>query len=554
MKKPTQIISIVLFLAIIFSVPLVQTVHEYLKNDGHRIQILDLIEDIFITPLKKAEADVLTLDSLRINAASLVQEISRPEDDSGSSPRPEKIAGWCDEAGIRIAGLKQHVVTYNRHLEGDKNKFGATDTGKPYFRALAKTEEDFSRLARLSAEGTFPDSAKTLAGVVAQETGALAACYGKSVGFTRYCELTLTALNRTMVGADYLRPYEKEMEKSSVFANTVRPWLQSVYFAVYGDLESKGLAGKKPWLFYRLDVDYLIRPPVYDKRSRIVDANDAPIRENIVDSIVAFKKQLAAKNIELLFVIMPVKASLYPGILAPGMEPMASDDRCNSLMMMDSLRKSGVAVVDLFSAFAKERANDAAAGDSLYMKTDTHFKTRGVIATARAVADRVRKYPWYAQGPVEYTIDTITVNRTGDIAEMCDLPGMTKRLGRKLFPAESVVCNRVYKVSRDSSNEIVDHTPYKDDYRNATILVLGDSFSRIYETDQPKSAGWIAHLARELGQPVASLVNDGGASTLVRQSLARKPNLLKNKKLVVWEVVERDFRYGEQGWKGVALQ
>jgi len=39
----------------------------------------------------------------------------------------------------------------------------------------------------------------------------------------------------------------------------------------------------------------------------------------------------------------------------------------------------------------------------------------------------------------------------------------------------------------------------------------------------------------------------------VRQSLARNPKLLKGKKLVVWEVIERDFRFGEDGWKNVAI-
>ena len=31
----------------------------------------------------------------------------------------------------------------------------------------------------------------------------------------------------------------------------------------------------------------------------------------------------------------------------------------------------------------------------------------------------------------------------------------------------------------------------------ASVLVLGDSFLRIYQTDEPKAAGFIAHLARQ---------------------------------------------------------
>ena len=93
---------------------------------------------------------------------------------------------------------------------------------------------------------------------------------------------------------------------------------------------------------------------------------------------------------------------------------------------------------------------------------------------------------------------------------------------------------------------------YRDDPL-AEILVLGDSFLRIYEQDEPGAAGFVAHLARELRRPVASIINDGGASTLVRQELHRRPALLTNKKVVVWEFVERDIRLGIEGWQRVPL-
>ena len=50
---------------------------------------------------------------------------------------------------------------------------------------------------------------------------------------------------------------------------------------------------------------------------------------------------------------------------------------------------------------------------------------------------------------------------------------------------------------------------------------------------------------------MASVVNDGGASTLVRQELARRPQLLRGKTVVIWEFVERDIRFGTEGWKPV---
>src|SRR5205823_2848456 len=55
------------------------------------------------------------------------------------------------------------------------------------------------------------------------------------------------------------------------------------------------------------------------------------------------------------------------------------------------------------------------------------------------------------------------------------------------------------------------------------------------------------------GRPLASIVKDGGASTLVRQELFRRPQLLAHAKVLVWEFVERDLRLGTEGWQIVPL-
>jgi len=52
---------------------------------------------------------------------------------------------------------------------------------------------------------------------------------------------------------------------------------------------------------------------------------------------------------------------------------------------------------------------------------------------------------------------------------------------------------------------------------------------------------------------VTSIVNDGGTSTLLRQELARRPQLLRGKRVVIWEFVERDLRFGTEGWKSTPL-
>jgi hypothetical protein len=158
---------------------------------------------------------------------------------------------------------------------------------------------------------------------------------------------------------------------------------------------------------------------------------------------------------------------------------------------------------------------------------------------ARTVAQRLLELGWVRRGNTSYSIRLTPNERVGDLLRMLDVPGITTR-----FEPETVDTRQVV----DKSTGV----RYRDDPM-AEVLVLGDSFLRIYERDEPGAAGFVAHLARELEQPLSSIVNDGGASTLVRQELHRRPALLTKKKVVVWEFVERDIRLGIEGWQRVPL-
>jgi len=114
----------------------------------------------------------------------------------------------------------------------------------------------------------------------------------------------------------------------------------------------------------------------------------------------------------------------------------------------------------------------------------------------------------------------------------------------------------------------------------ACILLLGDSYSRIYQLPEPASlgshqppaddrtdaaapevrkrllpggGGLPALLAQQLGTPVDFIVSDGGAATRVRQMLSVTPEILQHKQWVIWEFAERDLQRGSDGWREVAL-
>ncbi|MGI6419491.1 MAG: alginate O-acetyltransferase AlgX-related protein [Thermoguttaceae bacterium] len=330
-----------------------------------------------------------------------------------------------------------------------------------------------------------------------------------------------------------LRAYERNLEEASWFAEKVRPTVQYARFMLLDDAGPKTILGREGWLFYRPGVRYLIEP--WPPKSGSGEGQGDP-----VSAILDFRDQLRARGIQLLVVPVPGKASVYPEMLterapAPG-QPLAGHTR----NIIAQLEEAGVAVVDLFEVFDRAKRGEEPGGKTkYYLPQDTHWSPEGMRLAAEATARKLLELGLVERGQVQYDLKPVAVERRGDIVRMMQAPRI-----ERCFPAETIDCTQV--VHRQSGEV------YRDD-PGSQILVLGDSFLRIYEQDAPGSGGMIAHLARELGFPLASLVNDGGASTLVRQALARKPALLANKKVVVWEFIERDIRFGMEGWRNVPL-
>ncbi len=346
-------------------------------------------------------------------------------------------------------------------------------------------------------------------------------CRGESVG-------ALDVFRQKPLSAN-LRAYEHGLEDASVIARSARPWFQFAQFAWLNDGGEKALVGRDGWLFYRPSCDAMLA----GAEPRTTTVNDP------VAAIVAWRDALAARGIQLLVVPAPNKESVYPdrlsGRIVPGRLLISQSTRD----VLARLKGVGVECVDLFEVFAAARAKAAAGAAPLYLPQDSHWSPAGVELAASHVARRLTEKGWVQSGAVAYEERPVPVRRSGDVVRMMQ----STRLER-CFQPETVSCVQI--VSRDTAE------PYHDDV-SSQILVLGDSFLRVYQTDEPGAAGFIAQLARELKQPVTSIVNDGGASTLVRQDLSRRPAWLANKKVVIWEFVERDLRLGTEGWQRVPL-
>jgi hypothetical protein len=331
--------------------------------------------------------------------------------------------------------------------------------------------------------------------------------------------------------APNLHRYEERLEESSLTVKRTRPWMQYLQWRLLADAGEKAVVGRHGWLFYRPSVRYMIER--WSDTSRGDSGDPLP-------AIRSFHDQLQARRIRLLIVPVPNKESVYPEMLAARAEGAGVVVSETTRRLLDQLERSGIEYVDLFEEFRRVRQRESRSDSRrLYLAKDSHWSPEGARVAAVAVARRVLAGGTAARGDRAYAERPVTVRRIGDLVEMLRVP----QIERALEP-ENLECRQV--VQPDTG------TPYRD-ATDSEVLILGDSFLRIYEQDEPGAAGFIADLARELGRPLAAIVNDGGGSTLVRQELARRSSLLVNKKLVIWEFAEREIRYGSEGWKIVPL-
>ncbi len=328
-----------------------------------------------------------------------------------------------------------------------------------------------------------------------------------------------------------LHAYERSLEESSLVIQELRPGMQYLQWRFLADAGEKAVVGRDGWLFYRPSVRYLVESQADDPEGDFADP---------LPAIQSFRDELGARQIRLLVVPVPNKESIYPERLARRAEGAGVVVCERTRRLLDRLEQSGIEYVDLFEVYRRIRQQESRSDpERLYLAQDSHWSPKGVRAAAAAVAQRALEEGTIHQGDRTYAERLVRVRRQGDLVQMLRVP----QIGRALDP-EIVICSQV--IEADNGR------PYHD-ATDSEILILGDSFLRIYEQDEPGSARFLAHLARELGRPLTSIVNDGGASTLVRQALARRPALLKNKKLVIWEFAEREIRFGIEGWKIVPL-
>lgn len=293
-------------------------------------------------------------------------------------------------------------------------------------------------------------------------------------------------------------------------------------------LDRKGLLiGPDGWLFLAEESDLLV------PRNRATptggDSEQVTIPEDRRRAILELRDQLASMGIELLFLPVPAKLAIYPERFVGG-ELAASPVRLDegARQFYRELEAAGVVVVDLTETFLARRIPDP---DPLYVATDSHWSPRGCVIAAeqlgRPIRERLRRTGFESRVPVSPT----WIERSGDLAPY---------LPRRRFPPDRI---RLLPVPEPDANEPAGDRP------EPRVLLVGDSNLVVYRDHR---SGLGDHLERELAEPVAVVAMQAGGATGARQALARRPELLKARRIVVWVVSARLLVSGPT-WRSVTL-
>lgn len=297
-------------------------------------------------------------------------------------------------------------------------------------------------------------------------------------------------------------------------------------FAAQEPAEILGLTAPDRFLVFRREVEYLLAP----------DWTTPGASQSPVPAIAAFKDYLAAQGIDFLFVPIPTKLDIYPEYLAPKTDTLPGRiPQPLFRKLIKDLADARVESLDLMEPFLKIKAASESGKRSLYQRQDTHWSTVGLEAAAQMVAERIKNYSWYGsvyRDKREYKIRDTVFENLGDIqARLSD----SKKA--KVAP-ESLIGHLVV----DSQGLLY------EDSDSSAVLVLGDSYTGVYQTVGCRNAGVTAHLARSLGGPVDLIMGWGGGPEAPGKLKKRGEEYLHSKRLVVWMMSARDLFVYPGGW------
>jgi SGNH hydrolase-like domain, acetyltransferase AlgX len=333
----------------------------------------------------------------------------------------------------------------------------------------------------------------------------------------------ISALQRELSDHGGLAHWVKQTEK---FTRAARTKLKQ-------EPQRKAFAGRDGFLFFRNSLTYLAGGNLTSQRP---GKNPLPV-------IVEFKQALAAKGVDFLFVPVPTKEEVFPGHFdRSGKDLVGKVVNPFGRQFLLELSQAGVEVVDLLPRFlAETSASPGGTGElePLYQRQDTHWTDRGLRLAAKEIAERIKRYAWFpmlAPYSSAYRTQATSFTRFGDLHSR--LPEREQqRYKPEVLQAQQVL---------SADGKLYEDTP------SSPIVVLGDSFTGVYELTDAEHAGVSAHVAAGISHPVDLVMSYGGGPNVRNKLMSRGKADLSRKKLVIWMMTARDLYDYWEDWEALA--
>ncbi len=325
----------------------------------------------------------------------------------------------------------------------------------------------------------------------------------------------------------------------SLFAEST-PFIQSLTekVTVAKAQDTTVVFGKDDWFFFAPELRHLSVGQFWGDAAGNVSQVSNPKFADPLPAILDFKAQLDTADIELIFVPIPAKATIYPEMISDHGTTKRIDT--HHQIFYDILRKHGVNVLDLTDLFLKNRFTDAGA---LYCKHDTHWSSSACVLAAKAITKAIGKPSWMDDIPKRNAkIDKRTIEITGDL---------WREVGNKEIQKEQVQLSYVI----EDTKTITVTKPFGTSWRGSPIVLLGDSHNLVFHVGgnmHAQSSGLPDHLAHQLGFAVDVVAVRGSGATPSRLNLMRRRDNMKGKRVVIWCFSVREFTQG-QGWRKVPV-
>ncbi|MYZ45829.1 alginate O-acetyltransferase AlgX-related protein [Schauerella aestuarii] len=314
-----------------------------------------------------------------------------------------------------------------------------------------------------------------------------------------------------------------------------------------GDLGPRVRQGCPGWLFLADE----LRP--YPHAGRDADAR--------IQDVLAVKRELAQRKINLLVVVVPDKARIEAQQLCGVARPSSFAYRVKNWTA--ALAHAGIDTLDLTPVLAAVQADPQ--GMRAFLRTDTHWNETGAAVAAAEIARRVNSRGINVTPRVDYTTATTQAARPGDLVRLAGIDW----LAPQHQPQPEVAANTVFKkrdaaqpgaspVAAGTPASAVQSTPsasapssssgtsndaaddlFGDD-NLPTVALIGTSFSR--------TSNFVGFVERDLHTRIGNFAKDGGDFEGSARDYFGGPAFKETPpKLVIWEIPERVIQAPRDG-------